>query len=47
MSATNASEDDKAKAKDKIQEIWKESMDEFIAYLYLENADKSRYGSIL
>ena len=35
------------KAQDEVTEVIKSSSDEFYAYLYLENADRSRYGSLV
>ena len=44
---TTAKEEDKAKAQTAIDELKKTCMDEFYGYLYLANADRLRYASIL
>ena len=44
--ASSATATNKQVASDKIKSIQREVMDEFYGYLYLENANKSRYGSI-
>ena len=43
----NSTADEKKDTEKAIEAIRKDSMDEFLGYLYLENSDKSRYGSLL
>ena len=46
LNTKTATEANRELAANKIKEIQTEVMDEFYGYLYLENADKARYGSI-
>ena len=47
IKATDTSEAQKDTARNEIKKIGKGCMKEFTAYLYLENSDRPRYGSIL
>ena len=42
-----ASDDDKKDANNKIYQIVKTTNEQFLAYLFLENSDKSKYGTLL
>ena len=44
---SNAVKEDKDKAKKELLSIQKNVMDQFLAYLFIENADRTKYGTLV